>query len=904
MVPGDIPVSLTEAQSQFAAEFVTVVISAAALALVVLRSPGGVGLRRLMLQVISAAALLALVVAAFLHGSLLLTSSSGIKVLAVVRLAGAALLVPVLPKWWASRMVRNPFAAWMLRGGLVLWTGAGAAELASASTWTVDGFLVSGAVVIGVALLALTRRSIALRVAASSALALLLVVLVLSLALSAVISSSVQKDGLNRLSARMNVELDQATKGTTTAVVTIAKLVGVGLDTNTLVVALAAAPTPKDESLFAQELDYADTLLSKLQQTSQVAYTTRSGILIQPRQSVAPPVAYALVTDHSLAPPSCSAGTQGIFVERGKVLAAASYPVCTKSGTSFETLGTLFVLEPLGDQYLQGRLGVDPSVSLTMASGGAVVAAAGGQLTGPALAHALDLDRANQAVTDALGDRYVSVAPVPTVNRQPLLLILSTPATTVLSTRTRLDRTLFLIALGGTLLALGLAIFTGDRITSGVRRLTGVATSIQGGDTTTRAEMQGDDEVAALGSAFDSMLDSLSEQTSALQSGADEQTRLRNRIEAVIAGMSDALIAVDQFGRITDFNRAAEVLTGESAATAIGQDAAAVVRIIGEDGRPLEHQLFQLTEKPRAVLGELHGSNASRIPVAASAGGLLGPEGELVGTVLVFRDLRREQEVERMKTEFLSRVGHELRTPLTGIMGYTEILLRREVSEDRSRLWHEEILVSARRLLRIVEMLEFFASTGAGRMVIRPEMVDLRVLVGAVATSWAERKPDNISIRRRVARNVPPVLVDPRWLSLAVDELVDNAVKFSPDGGPVLLEVAVADSDGRNGKSPRHQMVEISVRDRGMGMTAAEYELVFGDFVQADSSDTRRFGGLGLGLSVVNRVVEDHGGEIACRSAPGRGTTFTVRIPAAPARASDGEAKRRKRSPTGTHPGP
>lgn len=897
--------SLTQSQSQFAAEFVTVVISAAALALVMLRAPASDGLRRLLLRAISVAALLALVVAAFLHGSLLLTSSSGVKVLAVIRLAGAALLVPVLPHWWANRIVRYPFAAWLLRGGLVMWAGAGAAEWAGTSTWTVDGFLVAGALVIGAALLALTRRSIALRVAASGALALLLVVLVLSLALSAVISSTVQKDGLNRLSSRMSIELDQTTRGTTSDVVAVARLFGLYLQPTTsagaLVVEMASGPTPAEEKMFAGGLDYFDSLLSKLQKTSQLAYITRSGTLIQPSNSVASPVAYSLATDKSLAPPSCSALPQGIFVASGKALAFASYPVCTKA----EYLGTLYVLEPIGSQYLQGRLGVDPSVALALVSGRSVIAAAGSQLPAPELTHAVGLDRAaNQAVTDSIGDQYVSSAPVPTVNGQSLHLVLSTPATTVLSTRTRLDRTLFLIALGGTLLALGLAIFTGDRITSGVRRLTGVATSIQGGDTTVRAEMLGDDEVAALGTAFDSMLDSLSEQTSALQAGADEQTRLRNRIEAVIAGMSDALIAVDQFGRITAFNRAAEVLTGESADAAIGQEASSVVRIIGEDGRQLQNQLFQPMQTPRAVLGELHSSDAGRIPVAASAGGLLGPEGELVGTVLVFRDMRREQEVERMKTEFLSRVGHELRTPLTGIMGYTEILLRREVTEDRSRLWHEEILVSARRLLRIVEMLEFFASTGAGRMVLRPESVDLRALVGAVATSWAERKPDNISIRRRVARNVPPVYADPRWLSLAVDELVDNAVKFSPDGGPVLLEVGVADTNRKNGKGPVRKMVEICVRDRGMGMTAAEYELIFGDFVQADSSDTRRFGGLGLGLSVVNRVVEDHGGEISCRSVPGRGTTFTLRIPAAPVPVSNGTAKRKRRSPTATHPGP
>jgi signal transduction histidine kinase len=256
------------------------------------------------------------------------------------------------------------------------------------------------------------------------------------------------------------------------------------------------------------------------------------------------------------------------------------------------------------------------------------------------------------------------------------------------------------------------------------------------------------------------------------------------------------------------------------------------------------------------------------IQVAVSSGGLGGPAGEPAGTVLVFRDLRREQEVELMKTEFLSRIGHELRTPLTGILGYSDILLRRNVPEEQARTWHEEIRQSARRLLRIVEMLEFFASEGAGRVVLRPEPVDVRALVNGIASSWSGRLPPNLSIGRRLPRDATVVRADPRWLTLAVDELIDNAVKFSPGGGRILVRVV-----------PRPETVEIWVSDEGMGMTDQPADGMFGEFVQGDGSDTRRFGGLGLGLAMVRRVVEGHGGTVNCRSNPGRGTTFVIGLP-------------------------
>jgi signal transduction histidine kinase len=235
-----------------------------------------------------------------------------------------------------------------------------------------------------------------------------------------------------------------------------------------------------------------------------------------------------------------------------------------------------------------------------------------------------------------------------------------------------------------------------------------------------------------------------------------------------------------------------------------------------------------------------------------------------------------------MKTEFLSRVGHELRTPLTGIMGYADILLRREVEPARARLWHEEMLVAAKRLLRIVEMLEFFASSGAGRVLLRPERLVVRDLIDSVVASWGGRLPSGHRITRRVARGTPDVLGDRRWLALAIDELVDNAVKFSPDGGKVSVTAAPAGlgvNGRRNGKTSG---IEIAVTDRGKGMTADEQATAFGEFVQGDSSDTRRFGGLGLGLSLVQRVVEGHSGAVRCLSTPGKGSTFTITLPAAP----------------------
>jgi two-component system sensor histidine kinase VicK len=470
----------------------------------------------------------------------------------------------------------------------------------------------------------------------------------------------------------------------------------------------------------------------------------------------------------------------------------------------------------------------------------------------------------------------VSRSPVLAGDQTPALAMIgSVPTSTVEHTRDTLFRTLCLIALGGTLAALMLAAFVGDRIGAGLRRLTSVAGAIRAGDMNIRANITSSDEVGVLGEAFDSMVASIEEKTTALQEAAGAEASLRNRLEAVVAGVGDALVAVDSAGRITDFNRAAEELTGVSEAVARGRALPDVLDLAGDDGTDLSRRAAVPKPSRWAALGDVAGSETARVPVAVSVGAVRGPGSELIGSVLVLRDLRREREVERMKTEFLSRVGHELRTPLTGIIGYSEMLLAREVAKERQRLWHEEILDASKRLLRIVEMLEFVASAGAGRMPLRPEPLDVRRMVEDLTSRWSTRVNGDHTIARRVSRQLPPVQADRRWLTLAVDELIDNAVKFSPDGGRVTVTAAPAAGNGEG--------IEISVVDRGVGMTAQEQAEAFGDFVQGDPSDTRRFGGLGLGLGLVKRVVEGHGGHVLCASEPNRGTRFTIFLPAAPA---------------------
>ena len=879
--------SLTDTQIQFAAEFITLIVAASGIAIAVLRPPGvrpaGLGGSFAYREMSSAAALAVLGfliagAAAFAHGSLIVTGDPD-GALGVARIASAVAIIPLAAAWGGGVRLRL-----LLVVAILCWTAAGVTELenTSRSGLLVDGLLVAGSLFVGATILWVSRNSVAAKVAASAATTLLLVVVVLAVALSAVISSSLQRDDLKQLSSSARTENSQmATVANNTAKDARFAAVLLGATytnqaNDPLIQIGNDAPGAKPPAAAANLLQAALKTLAQLV-PSGFAYADQNATVAAAAGSVDSVSAGRLAKDLNIPQLSCLTGdtTPGIFVEGNDVWAAAAFPVCLTSG---RLLGAVVNAVPFNTTYLGSRAQADPIGTIALVSVGSVLTYTGPQPSGAALAAAQ-----TPGGTRVIDNSLVSTVPVQVASASPpLSVLLVAPATNELSTRTQLYRTLFLIALGGTVLALGLAVFVGDRITSGVRRLTQVASRIGRGDTALRSVVRGEDEVATLAGVFNAMLDSVQDQANALQTAADQEARLRNRMEAVVAGMTDALVAVDNAGRVTDFNRAAEELTGVSAPSAVGKRVDQVVAATAEDGSALGPRLVDPGPAAWSRIAMVDSPDDGAVPVAVSSGAVRGPGGEIIGNVFLLRDLRREREVERMKDEFLSRIGHELRTPLTPIKAYADLLLRKQsVPPEQAGTWYSEIRRSSDQLQRIVEMLEFSASSGAGRLLLRFEPVDVRGLVRSVAAAWSEKLPSNLTIGRRVARELPIVMADKRWLAKALDELIGNAVKFSPDGGRIVVsaaQVAGGPSNGSAGRS-RRGYVEISITDHGVGMARDQAEKMFGDFVQADASDTRAFGGLGLGLTLVQRVVEGHGGSISSRSEIGRGSTFHIRIP-------------------------
>ncbi|MGI8808894.1 MAG: histidine kinase dimerization/phospho-acceptor domain-containing protein [Acidimicrobiales bacterium] len=334
----------------------------------------------------------------------------------------------------------------------------------------------------------------------------------------------------------------------------------------------------------------------------------------------------------------------------------------------------------------------------------------------------------NCTIAGVVGNRFFAVALTPSSTPQ-LALVVSTPTELMVRARNDLFRNLFLVALVGALLALVFAAIVGANIGAGLRRLRAAVDAIQQGDLAVRSGIESSDEVGMLSRAFDSMASSVQDKTAA-------EARMRYRLEAVVAGMGEALVAVDRKGRITDFNRAAARLLGVPQPEAVGQRVGDVVRVCGEDGVSIPMAPSE-SSTAWSNFGLIETTDGRQVPVTVSVGALRGPGTDAGGSVIVFADLTREREVDQMKKQFLSRVGHELRHPLVPLLGYAEILNRKDVAPPQARAMHAEMIDQVRKMLRIVEMLEFFAAAGAGQISPEPgggrSEVDRRRGRGAMA---------------------------------------------------------------------------------------------------------------------------------------------------------------------------
>ena len=229
--------------------------------------------------------------------------------------------------------------------------------------------------------------------------------------------------------------------------------------------------------------------------------------------------------------------------------------------------------------------------------------------------------------------------------------------------------------------------------------------------------------------------------------------------------------------------------------------------------------------------------------------------------------LERVSELSQLKANFVSNISHELRTPLTHIKGYVELLVTESLGplteEQRHALQVSQ--QSTGRLETLIEDLILFSLASRGELSIVHESIDLRRLVNLAIKSSTDKAADRgVSLNVIIDEDVPHVQADMQKISWVLSQLLDNGIKFTPSGGRVVVTVK---REGEN-------LVVVSVTDTGIGIPSDRLEDIFEPFHQLDGSSTRRYGGTGLGLSLVRQIIDAHGSIVEVQSIEGRGSTF------------------------------
>jgi len=341
----------------------------------------------------------------------------------------------------------------------------------------------------------------------------------------------------------------------------------------------------------------------------------------------------------------------------------------------------------------------------------------------------------------------------------------------------------------------------------------------------------------------------------------------RAQAERVLERVGDGVFLVDRDGVIRLWNLAAEAITGLRADAVCNEPAAEAL-----PGWRLIAARVPVASRPGDVDDA---SSAETVPVDINGRELwLSIVGVSLadGTVYAFRDVTRERRLEELRSEFVATISHELRTPLASLHGAALTLLERG-GDLGGRTQHElldMIAVQSRRLADLVDEILVAGQLDSGSLSVVTEPFDAEELVWTVATAARLRVGDGTTIDVSLPAVLPKVAGDAERTRQVLTNLVDNAIKYSPQGGRIELGVEADDRHAR-----------FIVRDEGLGIPLGEQERVFEKFYRLDPDHRRGIGGSGLGLYICRELVRSMHGRIWLDSDPGKGATFTFELPVA-----------------------
>ena len=391
-------------------------------------------------------------------------------------------------------------------------------------------------------------------------------------------------------------------------------------------------------------------------------------------------------------------------------------------------------------------------------------------------------------------------------------------------------------------------------------------------------------EVGTLATAFNTMLRELAASYKALEHKVFELGIAKAKDEAILNSIGDGLVVIDTEGTI--------LLINNIATNILGFDPGSEGKNIGsreifdtqgnplpQEERPMRLAMATGNKVNREIMAAPKG-NDKKVVLNVTATPVI-ENGKTIGAIAIWRDVTKEKEVDRMKTEFISIASHQLRTPLSAIKWFSEMLLHGDAGKmpDEQNEFVKNIYSSTNRMIELVNSLLNISRLESGRILVEPVPTDLKELVTSLVNDLkgrTEERQQQFTID--VEDNLPKVPLDPRLISQVYINLITNSIKYTPKGGVISVKISRKDKE-----------IISEVKDNGYGVPAAEQKKMFKKFFRGTNVVPVETDGTGLGMYLAKSIIESSNGRIWFESAEGKGSTFWFSLPLDGMKAHAGE---------------
>ncbi|MEG1503698.1 MAG: cell wall metabolism sensor histidine kinase WalK [Enterococcus sp.] len=411
------------------------------------------------------------------------------------------------------------------------------------------------------------------------------------------------------------------------------------------------------------------------------------------------------------------------------------------------------------------------------------------------------------------------------------------------------------------LISIIVALLVARSITKPIKEMQKQAMRIAQGDYSEKVEIHGHDELSQLAETFNKLSDRV-------EDAQDTMEAERNRLDSVLTHMTDGVIATDRRGKVITINEMALSLLDMDNEEAIGQSILTLLDL--EE----EYTLRKLLEAPGEILID-RSKEEEQITLRSDFAMIRRESGFISGLVVVLHDVTEQEKTDEERRQFVSNVSHELRTPLTSVRSYLEALEEGAwQDEDIAPNFIQVTLGETDRMIRMINDLLNLSRMDSGAQQMDLELVNFNELVDYILDRFdmmVTGQEKNYRIVREFTERDLWVEIDTDKIMQVLDNIMNNAIKYSPDGGKITAQLMET-----------HNNVVLGISDEGLGIPKKDLDKVFERFYRVDKARARQQGGTGLGLAISKEVMKAHNGQIWVESVEGKGSTFYISLPYEP----------------------